>query len=111
MPNSNPFCETKSQCSDSEAASLVAQYPQLCVSGDFADDQGPVAGPVTFEGSGSAWFAPLGGVTYHLLCKDSVWHMNWGGWPGVSGDEDATGGSIPYVSFSSFSTAPGACQS
>lgn len=110
MPNSNPACEPASSCTDSEAVALVAQYPELCVSGPFQDELGPATSPRTFIGSGSSWVEAVGGLTYIIGCVNGVWNISWGGWFPIQGSEDATGGTFPNLTFDGgFSSVDGAC--
>lgn len=113
MPNSNPACDppdTNVACDPGEVSSLLQQYPFLCVSGPFFDENGPVTSPQEFFAGGQYWLTALGSATWYVKCKDNLWALAW-----IVADTQDTGeifadsGTFPDLVFGSFTSSGGQC--
>ncbi len=110
MPIMNPNCQPPSivNCDPNQIPSLQSDEPVICVSGGFID---PIQAYAPFTVSGSGWAATVASTPYFLGCIDRKWNISWEG--ESPGNEDATGGSFPDLTFPSFATSivtPGTCS-
>jgi len=111
MPNSNPVCRPPGDtCDPNEIPTLQSIYPKICVFGGFLDT---TIGYLLLKATDDHWeeTTPVG-TTYKISCVSGKWNISWEG-PIASGNEDATSGTMPNLTFPSFDTfiaAAGTCS-